>query len=620
MSCTTDVCGTGGWNGPKPGDPDNNSILSAQSAFGGIDVSWTYPVTNPFAVAHTILYRATDSLFEHTVQRSIVSGNTYFDKSDPLQKTAQQYWYWIQFVSINGTYGEVIGPATATARPTISQTIEMLTGQIDAGFLAQTLKSKIDGITVVAGDLVTEIKDRMLSDSSFTNALTAAQKAGDDAIAFAVKESETRISGQNALTNKIDGLILANANTDAAILEEKNIRVSKMDAMASDNKLLYVASIDYAAAVKETARVYGNDMKVIAEKFTTVDVTLNGSTATGQIGLTAMLGDVIDESSGTKKAIGTMYTAKLNTEGLIGGFGLYNDGKTVEAGFDVDTFWVGRTNANKKKPFIINTAGETFINDAVIEKLTFEKLRNADGSFVVENGKVKADYLNVTRLMGGAYTAYSWPVNYLPGFYLGPEGLLMGNYYTGKYVQLSSDGSFYAPGLTITNGAARFTGSISTGNNFSVDAAGYLIADNVTIKRRKVVETGTFGVPTFAGYTTVNAGRDSTLLFMSGTNTIYETVIVVPTTMDPYLLNTDWRQPYVAEAFPIGNGTVWSGSPVATWRATCSVSSGRTYSAGGLNTTNDSKLFIKITIFIDIISGTFSQYAPPNFQWVLYKV
>ena len=56
-SCTTGTCGVGGWGGPLPGDPDNNSVLTATPAFGGIDVSWSYPGTNPQAVAHTVLYR-----------------------------------------------------------------------------------------------------------------------------------------------------------------------------------------------------------------------------------------------------------------------------------------------------------------------------------------------------------------------------------------------------------------------------------------------------------------------------------------------------------------------------------------------------------------------------------
>ena len=96
--------------------------------------------------------------------------------------------------------------------------------------------------------------------------------------------------------------------------------------------------------------------------------------------------------------IGALWTAKVAVNGLIGGFGVYNDGKTVEAGFDVDRFWVGRTNANKRKPFIIEN-DVVYIDDAAINKLTFSKLRAADGSLIVENGKIKAQYLEVNQLV-----------------------------------------------------------------------------------------------------------------------------------------------------------------------------------------------------------------------------
>jgi hypothetical protein len=117
----------------------------------------------------------------------------------------------------------------------------------------------------------------------------------------------------------------------------------------------------------------------------------------GPDGNVASLQSSMAAQAGLNGELTALYTVKLSVDGLVGGYGLYNDGVTVEAGFDVDHFWVGRTQANKKKPFII-VGGETFIDQAVINKITFDKLIAADGSFIVANGKVKADYLDIKGL------------------------------------------------------------------------------------------------------------------------------------------------------------------------------------------------------------------------------
>jgi len=61
----------------------------------------------------------------------------------------------------------------------------------------------------------------------------------------------------------------------------------------------------------------------------------------------------------------------------------------------------------------------------------------------------------------GAYTGYAWPAVNNYGTYLGPSGLLIGNANNNKYLQVTQDGNIYAPGLTIVNGAATFSGALS---------------------------------------------------------------------------------------------------------------------------------------------------------------
>jgi hypothetical protein len=91
--------------------------------------------------------------------------------------------------------------------------------------------------------------------------------------------------------------------------------------------------------------------------------TLASSTADNFAMVQQTLQTNIDNVNDTVNAL---YTVKLTANDLVGGFGLTNDGDSVEAGFDVDTFWVGRTQTDKKKPFII-ADGHVYIDSAVIQ-------------------------------------------------------------------------------------------------------------------------------------------------------------------------------------------------------------------------------------------------------------
>ena len=315
-------CGTGGWGGPQPGDPDNNSVLTATPAFGGIDISWTYPGVNPHAVAHTLLYRSILPTFEGAMALAVVAGNFFYDKLN----NNIRYYYWIKIVSVNGTMGALIGPATAVARPLIADLMEQLTGQIDAGVLAQSLKGTLDQISTLNTNLANEITSRQNSEITLSQAMASVNAGNAQALTFINNESTSRVSADSAQ----------------------------------------------------------------AENLNLVVTTLNGNIAavstTSTAGINAVTG-----------VVNAMYTAKVTVNGLVGGFGLTNNGAQVEAGFDVDTFWVGRTSLNKRKPFII-VGNETFIDEAAINKLTFNKLRADDGSVIIENGKLKAAYVKADTL------------------------------------------------------------------------------------------------------------------------------------------------------------------------------------------------------------------------------
>lgn len=358
MSCTSDgLCGTGGWSGPLPGDPDNNSILSATPAFGGIDVSWTYPTTNPHALAYTILYRSIIPEFNASLVYAIVSGGFFYDKIN----VNERYYYWIEFVSVNGTHGEVIGPATALARPRIEDLIEEMTDRIDLSMLSMSLRTEVSRIQPIHDEILLEVQDRLAAQLVLANSVATVDNLVDQAVTLIVNETTSRTEGDAALVTQVNAVAAAVEGSTALIIEEATVR----------------AAADLA----------------LAAQVTLVESNLGDDIAAVEVALATEIGTV----NGELTNIGALYTAKVTVNGLVGGFGIYNDATEVEAGFDVDTFWVGRTSGDKRKPFII-VGGETFIDQAVINELTFSKLKDEMGSFIVENGKVKAEFLEVDNL------------------------------------------------------------------------------------------------------------------------------------------------------------------------------------------------------------------------------
>lgn len=361
LVCTMDAngnnsCGTGGWTGPRPGDPNTaNILIHATPAFGGIDVTWNYPDLNPEAVAYTKLFRSLlPDVSSATLHREAVQGSFFYDRLD--NDTHTVYYYWIQVVSVYGTVSEMIGPAWATAKPLIEQMIEDLTGKIDSGVLAQTLKAEIARIQLNSLAISQEMLDR---------------DEADDALGVYINQVEAH-SGE----------------TRALLQQEVLARTDANEAFVSAVNTVYAELNKNVAGVQQSVTALVTDVEAMASEVTRVEAEFDGNLAQAEQSFTTQVKTVNDKVT----EIGALYTAKVSVNGLIGGFGIYNDGKTVEAGFDVDTFWIGRTGANKRKPFII-ADGVVYLDEAAINRLTISKLRSEDGSLAFENGKLQAQLL-----------------------------------------------------------------------------------------------------------------------------------------------------------------------------------------------------------------------------------
>lgn len=429
MSCTDGTCGTGGWGGPQPGDPDNNISLSARVVFAGVLLSWNYPAINPHAVAFTSVYRSLTSDFANAIHVDEAAGASYLDRTDVPVDT--EYYYWIEVVSIHGTRGARIGPASAIARPIVDQTIESLTDRIDDSLLAQTLRTSIAGLTLTNQALYDEIQNRLAGNQALQDALAAVQGEIGEALTYILNETTARTDADGAIVEQVNILAaglddaqaailelqtvsagpdeataeairvlnVRMADNEAALIEEVSTRVTTDEAIVEDYAALYgrvgvaegaILNIenldinansalatsletlrtdvdDAASAVQQLDTALTNGTHALASTVNTVEAAINGNMATGEVGLIAEVNEVTG-------VINSMWTAKVEVNGLIGGFGIQNTGQEVIAGFDVDTFFIGRTGPDAVKPFIVS-GGVVYMDEARIRAASIDSLK-----------------------------------------------------------------------------------------------------------------------------------------------------------------------------------------------------------------------------------------------------
>jgi hypothetical protein len=361
MSENMPVCGTGAGNFPKPGDPDLRSTITAKYVFSGIEVRWTYPNILAHAVQYTLLYRSQSSDFATALTPRIVPGNFFLDPLDVEEST--DYYYWIRMVSVNGTEGELVGPAKATAAPTILSIIEGLEGQIAASALAAELRSDIGRITDVSSSLTDEEQNRLFGDNIITQMLEGLEASLGEIGTLVYQGTLERADENEALVAQVNLILAKFEENRAAILDESVVRATADGAIAQ--------------RVTTVQTEVDSNLTSVQQKFIAVDNQLQG--------------------------VYSQYTVKLSARSpngtqMIGGFGLFNDGITNMAIFNVNTFAIGVASTGLTKfPFIV-TNGQVFIKDAMIAKAAITNANIKNGTITAAKiGNAQIDTLRIGK-------------------------------------------------------------------------------------------------------------------------------------------------------------------------------------------------------------------------------
>lgn len=273
---------------------------------------------------------------------------------------------------------------------------------------------------------------------------------------------------------------------------------------------------------------------------TTADSAIAATMSTLQASVGNTASAIATEASVRANADGhlsALYTvrAQLTQDGrtVVGGFGLSGTssgsaGPSIDFGVMANRFWVaaptGSSGVNSIQPFVVQTTEDVvngvtippgvYMDAAYIKNLQAMVARLGvawiDNAMIAElsAAKITAGSLWVGgRITGGNFTGWAWPAAG-GGFYLGSEGLLLGNYNTGKWFQVHANGDIGAPGFIISGGNAVFSGALNAATGTFAGAlsaatgyfAGTLAAESIT--------TGTLNVDRIANYALTQTAVD----------------------------------------------------------------------------------------------------------------
>ncbi|MDL4860819.1 host specificity factor TipJ family phage tail protein [Halomonas elongata] len=210
--------------------------------------------------------------------------------------------------------------------------------------------------------------------SAAISALQRVQQEGDqlDAIIYEALNAET-------------------ANRRASIRTEERVRTDEDSALAirADQLKASVDDLDAAVAQEQQAWVDGDN--ALASNIETVQTQLGEDIAS--VEQTAQAN--IDAQA---ERIDALWTLRVDVNGRVTGIGLHNDGQQSEFGVIADRMYIVDPDdpATADVPFIFDN-GRLLLKEALIDQLTFGKLTDGSGNFVVDSdGRIKADYLQLS--------------------------------------------------------------------------------------------------------------------------------------------------------------------------------------------------------------------------------
>jgi len=320
------------------GTPSAPTNLQANGAIENIVLSWDYSGNE---VEYFEIWRADSDSFGLATLRAITQGTVYADTIG----AGNSKYYWVRGVAdgeVFGPFNDTSGTLGQTARDPVDVLAEVSEG-IKQSALAQSL---LDGIPDLAG-LPDEILARVQGDADEAAARQAA-----------IAEVETDVQ------------------TVASDLEaETQTRTSQISSLNNS-----------VSAIQSTVNTVASDLEAETQARTTAISQLGDDFAAADVSLQTQVDSLNNDLS-------SEYTVKLDVNGKISGFGLFNDGQTSDFQVLSDRFAIVNQNNSGDiiTPFVVSN-GDVVMDNAYIVDLTASNI--AAGSITadqIQAGTITAD-------------------------------------------------------------------------------------------------------------------------------------------------------------------------------------------------------------------------------------
>ncbi|WJZ48860.1 putative tail protein [Halomonas phage vB_HmeY_H4907] len=225
--------------------------------------------------------------------------------------------------------------------------------------------------------------------ASLQRVLAAAEGVSSAAYQF---QTTTRITAEEAEARRNEQLQAQIGDTQAAIQNEATVRANADSAQASQISALQSAASGNAASIQQEANTRASADSALSQQINTVQAAFDDELASVQQATQAQYNQ-------TTQRLEAMWTLRIDNGGRVSGIGLGDDGEESLLGFRADRIYFAHPNSGDEVFPMVLDGGSVVMNDALINKLLFTKLRSSDDSLVFQNGKLQAEYIAVDDLV-----------------------------------------------------------------------------------------------------------------------------------------------------------------------------------------------------------------------------
>jgi len=166
----------------------------------------------------------------------------------------------------------------------------------------------------------------------------------------------------------------------------------------------------------------------------------------------------------------------------------------------------------------------------------------------------------------------------------------------------------------ITGASGKFSGDLdAAGGTFSGNvSAKTLSAQSMNVALRTVLETGSIEIP--ASYFSGNNYESGAVI------RIEINKLVATNIYDSYLMSSTKQQPFKSSCYMSGTGQYWGGAGLFNLSITSDVVVNRRFSVNGVNTTNDTRVYVYIKYLLVTNDAWFTAFnTPTTVNWILSR-